>query len=422
MLKNYVKIALKVFMRRKFFTFISLFAISFTLVVLMTATAALDHIFATTPPETKQDRTLGVFQALMAGKQEIEIGNPGYAFLTKYVKTLPGVEMVAIYSEDHPVTSFKDGYEIKSQLKRTDGEYWKVLEFQFIEGGPITDEDESSGHFVAVINQATKEKFFGNEPAVGKFIEADRQRFRVVGVVPNVPVYRPVPYSDIWVPISTTLDPEYRESIVFNFNGLILAHNRSDFDRIKRDFQALIPKVPLPSSEFTVFASEAETPFEYHARDILKSGYNTNEDYAHGGLGSYSGRFLALMLLAALLFLLLPTINLVNINISRIIERASEIGVRKSFGASAATLVGQFLVENILLTLFGGIIGFILSVIILQIITNSGLIQYAEFHLNVRIFLYAFASILSFGLLSGVYPAWKMARMHPVNALKGVVR
>ena len=59
MLKNYIKIAYKVFLRRKFFTFISLFAISFTLIVLMVAVAFFDHIFGPLPPETRLDRTLG---------------------------------------------------------------------------------------------------------------------------------------------------------------------------------------------------------------------------------------------------------------------------------------------------------------------------------------------------------------------------
>ncbi len=422
MIKNYIKIAFKVLLRRKFFTFISLFAISLTLVVLMVATAALDHMFGPMPPETKQDRTLGVFRALMAGKQNIEIGNAGYGFLSKYVKTIPDVEMVAIYTVDRSVSSYKDGYEIKSQLKRTDGEFWKILEFQFIEGGPITDEDERNANFVAVINRATKEKFFGSEAAVGKFIEADRQRFRVIGVVPNVPVFRQIPFADIWVPISTSRDPEYRERLTSNFNGLILARSRSDFDRIKKDFRALLAKVPLPSSKFNTFQSEAETLFDSYAREQLGGVYSSNEDYSKTGIGSNSAQFTAVLVLAAFLFMLLPTINLVNINISRIIERASEIGVRKSFGASSGTLVGQFLVENLLLTFIGGIIGFILSVAILQMITSSGMIQYAEFHLNIRIFLYAFALIVVFGVFSGVYPAWKMAHMHPVNALKGVVR
>ena len=53
--------------------------------------------------------------------------------------------------------------------------------------------------------------------------------------------------------------------------------------------------------------------------------------------------------------MLLPAINLVNLNVSRILERASEIGVRKAFGASSRTLVGQFVVENVVLTLVGGV-------------------------------------------------------------------
>ena len=57
----------------------------------------------------------------------------------------------------------------------------------------------------------------------------------------------------------------------------------------------------------------------------------------------------------ALLFMALPAMNLVNLNISRILERASEIGVRKAFGASSWTLVGQFLVENLILTLVGSV-------------------------------------------------------------------
>ena len=60
----------------------------------------------------------------------------------------------------------------------------------------------------------------------------------------------------------------------------------------------------------------------------------------------------------ALLFITLPTMNLVSINLSRIMERASEIGVRKAFGASSRTLVGQFVMENVVLTVIGGAIGF----------------------------------------------------------------
>jgi len=122
------------------------------------------------------------------------------------------------------------------------------------------------------------------------------------------------------------------------------------------------------------------------------------------------------------MFLLLPTVNLVNLNVSRIMERASEIGVRKAFGASSRTLIGQFVVENLVLTLIGGLVGFVLSAVVLAAITSSGLLPYARLHINVRVFLYGIGLSVLFGLISGVYPAWRMSRLHPVAALRGSAR
>ena len=92
--------------------------------------------------------------------------------------------------------------------------------------------------------------------------------------------------------------------------------------------------------------------------------------------------------LLALLFMALPALNLVNLSLSRILERASEIGVRKAFGASSRTLVGQFLVENVILTLLGSLIGLILTAVVLRIIAASDLIPYANMSINFRAFLY----------------------------------
>jgi putative ABC transport system permease protein len=89
---------------------------------------------------------------------------------------------------------------------------------------------------------------------------------------------------------------------------------------------------------------------------------------------------------------------------------------------SSLTLVGQFVIENVLLSLIGGLIGFIGSYFVLQAIAGSGLIPYADFQFNYRIFFYGLLMAVVFGLLSGVYPAWKMSRLHPVQALQGGVR
>jgi len=132
----------------------------------------------------------------------------------------------------------------------------------------------------------------------------------------------------------------------------------------------------------------------------------------------WTSRLLLFILLPIMLFMLIPALNLVNINLSRIMERSSEIGVRKAFGASSGYLVGQFLVENIILTLLGGIIGLFLSLTVLRIFTTLQLIPYGHVRFNGWIFLYGFVLPLVFGIFSGVYPAWKMSRYHPVEALR----
>ena len=102
--------------------------------------------------------------------------------------------------------------------------------------------------------------------------------------------------------------------------------------------------------------------------------------------------------IAALLFITLPTVNLVNINISRILERASEIGVRKAFGAPSRTLVAQFVVENVILTLIGGAIGLVLSALVLRGLNRSGFIAHSAFTINVRVFACAVVLAIVFGL------------------------
>jgi putative ABC transport system permease protein len=136
------------------------------------------------------------------------------------------------------------------------------------------------------------------------------------------------------------------------------------------------------------------------------------------GKDSGLGMFFTIISVLISIFLLLPTINLININISRIMERYSEIGVRKAFGASSKTLVVQFIVENILLTLLGGFIGTLLSVIVLAVLNSSGVIPYAQLGMNLWLLAGIVVTCIFFGFVSGVYPAWRMSRMDVVKALK----
>jgi putative ABC transport system permease protein len=105
--------------------------------------------------------------------------------------------------------------------------------------------------------------------------------------------------------------------------------------------------------------------------------------------------------------------------VSRTLERSAEIGVRKAFGATAGTLVTQFLLENIFLTLLGGVLGLGLAAGVLHLLNGSHFLAYSAFALNGRVFGVALGAVLFFGVLSGAYPAYKMSKLQAVKALKG---
>lgn len=408
MLKNYFKIAIAVLKRRKFFTFISLFGISFTLTILMVTTAFIDKVVNDEYPDQKRNRCLYINHMEMDGPQSMNSSSLSYYFIKHYISTMKTPESIAISSGSKSTNTYVNNRKIVINYKYTNADYWNVLDFQFIEGKAITRQQVSNAERVAVISARIKDDYFGKDagPVVGKFIEADNVKYRVCGVVKSIPVTSYLFYSDIYLPITAAkTDLSADKGYMGNFSCVLLARNESDVPRMKKEYEAIIPKLPMPSKEYNVIHSHADSYFEGYVR--------TGNEKSSGIMLA----FIAIGIFAAFV-MLLPTLNLVNINITRILERSSEIGVRKAFGASSQTLVYQFIVENLILTFLGGLIGVVLSFIALYFINNAQLINDLDLSINLGVLIYALGICLFFGLLSGVYPAWRMSKLNVVTALK----
>jgi putative ABC transport system permease protein len=410
MFGNSLKMAWKVLRRRRFFTFVSLFGIGFTLTVLMVVVAIADFRLAPGYPETHLDRMLVLDRLSMSGDRSLWTAGPGFRFIDTYARDLSGVEAMTVYSESFDAVSFRNGRKLTFHVRSTDADYWRVLQFVFLEGGPFTAEDDRSASRVAVISESARRRFFDGGTALGRNIELDGLRFRVAGVVRDVPVYRRTADADIWFPLHSVPIAGFFDQFIGSCNVAYLLAEGTDRRQVQAAFRERLTRVEFDDPErFHTIVGLPMTSLEAVSNQLL--------DLETGQTAPR--RLVLFACLAALAFMALPAINLVNINLSRISERSGEIGVRKAFGASRPDLVFQFVVENLVLSVIGGGIGLLGAFLVLEAAAHLPEAPAMSFHLNWRIFLAGFGLSVVFGLLSGVWPAWKMSRQHPVVALRG---
>src|SRR3954465_6969210 len=240
-----LKLALRVLARRKVFTAISLVGITLTLVVLMVATAMLDNIFAAGKPEAQLDRMLFVTVVGRYSKNMSQTSQPGYGFLQKTIRDMPGAERFAYFTQLQTAVIYSGTQRIETNMKRTMPSYWQIFDFHFIEGAPFTAADDAADRPVAIITDAPRDKVLGSGRAVGRTINLGGKMYRIAGVVSRVPITRLSAYSEVWVPIGA-VTAEAQRATAGEFNGIVLAHSHSDFAALKREFNTRLAHYQSP--------------------------------------------------------------------------------------------------------------------------------------------------------------------------------
>lgn len=441
MLKNYFKLAIKVLGRRKFFTFISLFGISFTLLILMLVTAFLDNELGANAPLSEKDRMVFVPRLKMTlevndtipqvdsnlvdgvmrydttydyskRNSSMSISSLSYSFLDKYLRSPDGASVESFYTTGNNFDVFINNNKLSLSAIYSDASYWSIYDFELLEGRFYQPQQVKNQAQVAVITDKTARGFFGKSSGVvGESIELDGKNYEVIGIIEAPKINKRFVNADVFIPLtnlnSKTLS---KEDFFGGFEAAFLAENTSKVNRIKADLVRKSQLVTLPNPED--YNTLIITPMNFNER-YARSIYYRGDDPKKSArivFGALTGLLL--------LFVLLPTLNLVNVNISRIIERSSEIGVRKAFGAHSGTILFQFVFENVILTFLGGIIGFLLALVLIGVVNDSGVLGEAILRFNFRIFLYSFLICLVFGVISGIIPAYRMSKMQIANALK----
>ncbi len=407
MLLHHLKMAWKVLLRRKFFTALSLVGIGATLMSLLLAVALYEAAAGPRPPENHPDRLLS------SGLMTLDMGGgplrtrPSYWLLSKALMPVRGLAKVAIAStEPLAVVAYIKGRKLALNVKAADAAFWQVLDFRFLEGGPYTAGQQGAGRPIVISARTARAYFGATRGVVGRTLTMDQKNYRVLGVVADVPAVRFHAYADVWLPYDPSSMDLQADNPFGTSEALVLLPDAAE-PAVRSAFARALATVPLEPG------MRLDLPLETFAESVaarVLARYNWSDNPARLFWGLSTG--------AVALLLLLPALNLVTMNLSRLSERAAEIGVRKAFGATAGTLAGQFIVETLLLTLLGGVVGLVLATAILRGLGDGYLAAYGRIEPNLLVFGWALLGSLVFGLLSGAYPAWRMARLPAVQALK----
>lgn len=441
MIFNYLKVALGVLARNKLYTGIALFAISFTLMSLMLMSAFLENELGENPPLTHRDDILIIDQINMQGwkrKEEIKIDSSrvdgvmqydttrtsvpivgdsesqsmssvGYDFYRDHLSKLNNYEYISGFGAHGDFSIFLNGKKMNFNSSTADVNYWNIFDFQFVEGRPFTQQELDNQQALLIIKQQTARKIFGERSSyLGEKILSNGVTYTISGVVADFNSSFSVINSEIWTPRSLMSESELNSFALFG--NLTVAYKVKDatmMHKLKQEFRNLETQMnDTDLGRFDVVKLLEVSVLKHYAQGVVRK--------EEGSLETLSW----IVRIGILLFILIPTLNLINLNVTRIMERSAEIGVRKSFGATTWDLLIQFIFENVILTLIGGMIGFLLSLIAIYYINTSKILGSLHMEMNLKLFFIGLGITIIFGVLSGIIPAWKMSKTQIAKALK----
>ena len=310
---------------------------------------------------------------------------------------------------------------IAADMRQTDDVFWRVFDFAFIDGKPYDQASFDAGLPVAVLTERMARKLFGTTACSGQEFLLNHAPYRVQGVVKDVSPLAKTAYAEVWIPYTSTdaVSDTWSDDIMGMFSATILARHRSDFPAIREECERRRQEYDKQIGELGYHLISRNRPYDQEKNALVK-GANIEPDVE----AARRSRFIVFLIL-----LIVPAVNISSMTQSRLRQRISEIGLRRSFGCTRTEVLWQILAENLVVTLLAGVLGLILSVLFayfgndLIFTSGWGIRQAPTVSVSMLLHPSTFAWALFFcfvlNLLSSGLPAWRASRMGIVNALLG---
>ncbi len=271
--------------------------------------------------------------------------------------------------------------------------YATVHNLNIAEGSFISDENVRGLGRQAVLGATVAKDLFADTDAIGKTIRINGGSYRVIGVLASKGGFGfSGPDGVVFVPI-TTMQKILTGSDSYSTIAVQVANKDQMKDLQQNITDILMTRHRVLEADFSVISQE----------DIL------------GTLSSVITTFTLFLAAIASISLVVGGIGIMNMMLTTVTERTKEIGLRKAVGAKQDDIRIQFLVEAVMLTLLGGIIGTGIGWLVSFGVTASGILQTS---VSLSSVLLACGVSAGIGIVFGYYPAARAARLSPIDALR----
>ncbi len=304
------------------------------------------------------------------------------------------------------------GSEKKTALIMGTNESYIDIDQGELESGRFFTETENDAlSKVVVLGADIKEDLFGETDPIGKLVKVRNSKFRVVGVMEEKGAMLSFNWDDmVYMPVKTLqkrlMGVSHVTYMVHQLVDTSLADDTAEeIRRVLRENHDL----PQPAEATKGMFDTGRDDFRVVTMDEMMETMEV-----------VTGVLTWLLLAIVAISLVVGGVGIMNIMYVVIIERTQEIGLRKAVGATNRTIMLQFLFEALAITLAGGVVGIVFGVLVSYLIAY-GASAYGldwQFRIPLEAFIVAISFSSFFGLLFGIYPARKAARMEPIMALR----
>jgi putative ABC transport system permease protein len=284
-----------------------------------------------------------------------------------------------------------------TNITGTTNQYFKVGNWTFNSGRSFTESEQRAGKAVCILGQSVRKELFGGQDPLGQKIRLAKFSCQVIGL----------------------LDAKGQSTMGTDQDDLVILPLRTFQRRIAGNQDIRLLKISVKDGASTQKAEQDITRLLRERRHISaneEDNFSVMDMKEISNMLSGTTRVLTMLLGAvAAVSLLVGGIGIMNIMLVSVTERTREIGIRLAIGAMEREVLMQFLVEAVVLSSLGGIIGIVLALVGSVVLAD---LMQVPFVFNVNIVVVAFIFSAAVGVIFGYLPARKAARLDPIDALR----